>query len=297
MPAGLTGLGAAALTVLIWAAYPVVTRLGLFQSATPQDLVFLRFGLGALIFAPFLLLRFREVPGPAWRKGISLALCQGVGMAVLVIYGLKLAPASHAAALVPGVSPAWIAVLGFLLYGKRPSARQVFAAGVTVIGVTLLLSTATTRWSASVLLGDAMFLAASALGAYYVLQVRRIGVGAFLAAAIVVVYSAVLIVPWYLVVSPQVFGAMGGLEILWQAAWQGVLIGLVSLVAMNHAVSKLGAERSCAMFAFVPVLTAFLAGVFLVELPSLREASGILAILAGVAIANLPQRRADPVPA
>jgi drug/metabolite transporter (DMT)-like permease len=297
VPAALTGFGAAALTVLIWAAYPVVTRAGLFQSATPEDLVFLRFGLGALLFLPFLVLRFRAVPGRAWRSGIHLALCQGAGMAVLVIYGLKFAPASHAAALVPGVSPAWIALLGFVMFGRRPSAKQVFAAGVTIVGVTLLLSAASTQWSASVLLGDAMFLAASALGALYVLQIRGTGLGAFDAAAIVIVYSAAMIMPWYLAVSPPLFGNMDLTDLIWQAAWQGVLIGFVSLVAMNYAIARLGAERSCAMFAFVPVLTALLAGVFLAEVPSLREASGILAILAGVMIATVPLRAGRPATA
>jgi drug/metabolite transporter (DMT)-like permease len=297
VPAALTGFGAAALTVLIWSAYPVVTRAGLFQSATPQDLVFLRFGLGALLFAPFLVLRFREIPRQAWRTGIFLALCQGAGMAVFVIYGLKLAPASHAAALVPGVSPAWIALLGFLLYGRRPSARQVFAACVTVVGVTLLLSAASTRWSANVLLGDAMFLAASALGALYVLHIRNTGLGAFDAAAIVIVYSAALVMPWYLATSHRLFDNMGLPDILWQSVWQGLLIGFVSLVAMNHAIARLGAERSCAMFAFVPVLTAILAGVFLAELPSLHEAAGILAILAGVVIATVQLRAGRPATA
>jgi drug/metabolite transporter (DMT)-like permease len=289
-----TGFGAAALTVLIWAAYPVVTRAGLFQTATPQDLVFLRFGLGALLFAPLLLLRFREVPRKAWRTGIFLALCQGAGMAVLVIFGLKLAPASHAAALVPGVSPACIAILGLVLFGRRPSSRQAFAAGVTAVGVVLLISAGGTLWSPSVLLGDAMFLAASALGALYVLNIRSTGLGAFNAAAIVTVYSAAFVVPWCLAAGPQLLGDMGLPDILWQALWQGVLIGLVSLVGMNHAIARLGPERAATTFAFVPVLTALLAGIFLGELPSLRETAGILAILSGGIVATVTWRASRP---
>ena len=74
------------------------------------------------------------------------------------------------------------------------------------------------------------------------------------------------------------------LELLWQILWQGVLIGCVAFVALNHAIAKLGAERSSAMVALVPVLTASLALVFLGEVPSAAEIAAFLAISAGVSI-------------
>jgi drug/metabolite transporter (DMT)-like permease len=73
-------------------------------------------------------------------------------------------------------------------------------------------------------------------------------------------------------------------ELLWQTLWQGVLIGCVALVALNHAIKRLGAERSSALVALVPVLTAILALVFLGEIPTTAEVAAILAISAGVSI-------------
>jgi hypothetical protein len=106
-------------------------------------------------------------------------------MAALLIFGLQFAPANHAAALGPGVVPAWVALLGFLVFSRRPSARTIVGAALCAIGVATL-----TTWSASatqpaVLTGDAMFLAASALGALYLLQLRSWGIGALQSAAIV----------------------------------------------------------------------------------------------------------------
>src|SRR5207302_775227 len=96
----------------------------------------------------------------------------------------------------------------------------------------------------AVLAGDAMFLAASALGALYVLQLRNWGVTAIQAAAIVTVYSGLIVVPWHLLSAPESLWRVAPVELLWQTLWQGVLIGCVALIALNHAITRLGAERS-----------------------------------------------------
>jgi drug/metabolite transporter (DMT)-like permease len=281
----MSGYCAAAIAVLIWAAYPVATRGGLAEAFTPQELVALRFGIGALVFLPFLLLHVRRIGRAAWLQGVPLALFQGAGMGALVICGLQFAPASHAAALGPGANPAWVAVLGFLLFARQPSARMIIGATLCAAGVLILA-----LWSASghdlrVLAGDAMFLTASGLGALYVLQLRRWGIAPIEGAAIVSLYSALVIVPWYAATSS---GAgllrFAPYDLLWQTLWQGVLIGSVALVALNQAITSLGAERSSALLALVPVLTALLALIFLGEVPSPMEIAALLLVSAGVSM-------------
>ena len=129
-----------------------------------------------------------------------------------------------------------------------------------------------------------MFVAASALGALYVLQLRKWGVGAIQGAVIVTLYSALLVVPWHLWSSSSAFWQVSSFEFLWQVLWQGVLIGCVALVALNHAITRLGPERSSALVALVPALSAVLGLLFLGELPSGAEIAAILAISAGVSI-------------
>lgn len=279
----MSGYLAAAVAVLIWAAYPVATRAGVTGSFTPQELVSLRFGVGALLFAPYLLLHLRSIKRSAWLQGVPLMVFQGAGMGALVIWGLELAPANHQAALGPGVAPAWVALLGFLVFARKPSVRLVMGALLCATGV-LLIAWWSASESADVLAGDAMFLAASALGALYVLQLRNWGVSAIQAAAIVTLYSAIVVVPWYLWATSAPLWRVAPVELLWQILWQGVLIGCVAFIALNHAIAKLGAERSSAMVALVPVLTAILALVFLGEVPSPLEIAAFLAISAGVSI-------------
>ena len=290
----MSGYVAAAVAVIIWASYPVATRAGVTGAFAPQELVALRFGVGALLFLPFVVLHFREIKRSAWLRGIPLMLFQGAGMGALVIFGLQFAPAHHAAALGPGVSPAWVALLGFLLFAKRPSIRIVAGSALCLGGVLTLVVWSAAGHPPAVLAGDAMFLAASALGALYVLHLRTWGIGAMQGAAIVSLYSALLVVPWHLWTASESLWRFAPRELMWQTLWQGVLIGCVALIALNHAIARLGAERSCALVALVPVLTAVLALVFLGEVPSALEIGAFLAISAGVsmqAIRPLPAPR------
>jgi drug/metabolite transporter (DMT)-like permease len=279
-----TGYCAAAIAVLIWAAYPVATRAAVTGSFAAEELVTLRFGVGALLFLPYLLMHFRAIGREAWLRGVPLTLFQGAGMGALVIFGLQFAPANHQAALGPGVNSAWVALLGFLVFAKRPSPRIVVGAALCAMGVLALTSLGAAKQNPAVLAGDAMFLAASALGALYVLQLRSWGVSAMQAAAIVTVYSALIVVPWHLWSAAEPLWRQAPIELLWQTLWQGVLIGCVALIALNHAITRLGAERSSALIALVPVLSAMLALVFLGEVPSGTEIAAILAISAGVLI-------------
>jgi drug/metabolite transporter (DMT)-like permease len=284
----MNGYLAAAVAVLIWASYPVATRGAVTGAFAPQDLVTLRFGVGALLFLPYLLLHYRGIGRGAWLQGVPLTLFHGAGMAALAICGMQFAPANHAAALGPGVNAAWVALLGFVVFAQRPSRRAVVGAALCVTGVLLLALWSVAESTPWTLAGDAMFLAASALAALYVLQLRRRGIDAMQAAAIVSLYSAVLVVPYYFWLAPVTLPRVALGELLWQVLWQGVLIGCVALIALNHAISRLGAERSSALVALVPVLTAALALVFLGEIPSSAEIAAFVAISAGVSIAAAP---------
>jgi len=279
-----SGYAAAIVVVLVWAAYPVATRAGILGSFAPQDLMLLRFGVGALLFLPWVMLHSRAISRDAWLRGIPLTVFQGAGMAALVIFGLQYAPANHAAALGPGVAPAWVVLLGFLLFSKRPSARMIIGAALCAAGVVMLAAASAAGADSSVLIGDAMFVAASALGSLYVLQMRSWGISAIQAAAIVTLYSALVVVQWHLWSASGTLLQVRPLELLWQVLWQGVLIGCIALVALNHAIARLGPERSSALVALVPALSAVLGILFLGEIPSTAEIAAILAISAGVTI-------------
>jgi drug/metabolite transporter (DMT)-like permease len=284
----MNGYLAAAVAVLIWAAYPVATRAAVTGAFSPHELVALRFGVSALLFVPYLALHWRHISRAEWSRGVPLTLFHGAGMAALAIAGMQLAPANHAAALGPGASPAWVALLGFVVFSHRPSRRAIAGAALCLAGVLLLTFWSAAEGSLTVLAGDAMFLGASALAAMYVLQLRRWGIGAMQGAAMVSLYSALLVAPGYLCL-PGTLARVTPAELLWQVLWQGVLIGCVAVIALNHAIASLGAGRSSALVAIVPVLTAVLGLIFLGEAPSAAEMSAFVAISAGVSMGAAPR--------
>lgn len=280
----MNGYAAAVTLVLIWAAYPVATRAGVTGTFAPHDLMLLRFGVGALLLLPWLVLHAGAIRRDVWLRGILLTVFQGAGMAALVIFGLQFAPANHAAALGPGVAPAWVTLLGFLVFSRRPSTRMIVGAALCAVGVVTLAVWGVSAPGSFVLAGDALFVAASALGSLYVLQMRSWGINAVQAAAIVTLYSALLVIPWYLWSAAGTLWRASPLELLWQVLWQGVLIGCVALIALNHAIARLGPDRASALVALVPALSAVLGLLFLGEVLSDAEIAAILAIAAGVSI-------------
>jgi drug/metabolite transporter (DMT)-like permease len=141
--------------------------------------------------------------------------------------------------------------------------------------------------SPEILLGDIMFLGASALGALYFLRLRASGIGVLSGAAIVSFYSITAIILWYVMTWSLPFAGIRPSQLLWQVMWQGVLIGFIALIALNHAISNLGGERTSALMALVPVTSMVLGSVFLAEIPTDGEWIGSAAISLGVAIASV----------
>ena len=291
----LRGVLWAALTVTIWAAYPAVTRLSVTQTLSPEDLFALRFGVSAVLFVPCLARCAAALPGNAWFKGIGLALCQGA-LAALLIGGLELAPASHASALVQGVIPAWVLIVGAVFLGR--SFRRGSACAVALIGagVAAFVLGSGAALDFEVLQGDLMFLLASLLACGYVLQARHFRLPATAAAAFVAVYSAIAFLPWYFLSAGHPFIRASSAELALQGLYQGVLVGFVSFIALNRAIAVLGSGKTSAFISAVPVLTAIIGIPILGEQPPLVECVALVLITLGVGLASLkPEGNAQPI--
>ncbi len=280
----LQGILCAALVMLIWAGYPVVTRMSVAQTLSPEDLFALRFGISALVFLPYLAWRAGALPGDAWLKGIGLALCQGT-LAALVIAGLELAPARHASALVQGVLPAWVLIAGAVFLGRRFQRSGARGVALIAAGVAMFVAGSGAAFDREMLRGDLMFLLASLLACGYFLQTRRFRLPPAAAAAFVAVYSAVGFLPWYVLSAEAPFARVPAAELMVQVLYQGVLVGCVSFVALNRAIIALGSTRTSAFISAVPVLTALIAIPVLGEHPPLADCAALALITVGVGFA------------
>ena len=291
----LRGVLWAALTVIIWAAYPAVTRLSVTQTLSPEDLFALRFGISAALFVPCLVRCAAALPGDAWIKGIGLALCQGT-LAALLISGLALAPASHASALVQGVIPAWVLIVGAVFLGRRFGPGGACGVALIAAGAAAFVLGSGAAFDGEVLQGNLMFLLASLLASGYVLQARHFRLPATAAAAFVAVYSAIAFLPWYFLSAGNPFPRVSSAELALQGLYQGVLVGFVSFIALNRAIAVLGCAKTSAFLSAVPVLTAIVAIPILGEQPPLAECVALVLITLGVGLASRVPEDARPIP-
>jgi drug/metabolite transporter (DMT)-like permease len=287
----------AALTVVIWAAYPAVTRLGVTQTLAAGDLFALRFGVSALLLLPYLAWRAGTLPGGAWVKGIGLALCQGT-LAGLAIVGLELAPARHASALIQGVIPAWLLIVGAAFLGQRFGRRGRWAVGLIAAGVAVVVADSGLASDERLLRGDLLFLLASLLACGYILQTRHYRLPPAATAAFVAVYCAVGFLPWYFLAGAHSFAQASASELVLQTVYQGVLIGGVSFIALNRAIAGLGCIQAGAFLSAVPVLSAIIAIPVLGEQPSLVDCAALVLITLGVGLASRASQKeaASPSP-
>jgi drug/metabolite transporter (DMT)-like permease len=280
----LFGYLAAIAAVVLSSAYPAVTRVSVTTTLTPADLLMLRLGISGLLFAPYLFWKARTIPKQLWPIGVPLSFFHGWGMAACVIFGLQFAPASHSAALGPGTISVWIAALNLIFYGITIDRAKICAIIVIVLGVMLILSGSFNGLStAQSFTGDLMFLAAAALGAAYFVYAQHRNLDPILGVALVSVYSAAILLPWYILAAPSALATAQATEVIWQVVFQGLLMGCLVFLAINFAILEIGSQTVGVLFALVPAL-GLLASLAIAGDPvSSLEWIGIAAISSGVA--------------
>ena len=287
------GYAAALTVVLVTAAYPALTRWSVTTSLTPADVLLFRLGVSGLLFVPYLVLHAREIRRSEWLAALPLSFLHGWGMAGCVVFGLQYAPASHAAALGPGAIAAWIAVIGFVAYRIEVESKRL--AGIAIIGggAALILAASYRGHSlAGAVIGDAMFLAASALGATYLVYIQRRRLDPVLAAALVCVASAMVVGPWHYFFAQSAIASASGSELAWQVAFQGVVFGCGVAFAINYAVLAVGSQTVGVLSALVPVIGALCAMWIAGDRISDLEWIAIASISFGVTVACVPSRGA-----
>jgi drug/metabolite transporter (DMT)-like permease len=278
------GVAWALVTVAIWGMWPVYTRFGLIRSLQPEDLVALRFGVSGLLLLPMLLQAAKTISRAVWFEGVFLATCQGAPFVLLLAAGLVYAPANHAPALTTGLMPLFAAVLMFLFLGRPIERIQSIGLALIIVGIVTLVSLDRAP-NNRVIFGDALFVCASVLATIYTLRASYLGLKPIHGAGIVCIYSMVGYLPVYLLLGGAVrLSEAPSHEILFQAFYQGVLMGAVSMITFNKAIECLGGATASAFMSLVPVVATLVAIPVLHETPSLSSVGAIAAISFGVLV-------------
>lgn len=282
MAAQTVGMLCAAMAVILFASFTVVSRMGLTTTALAlPDLALLRFGIAGLIMLPVLL---RHGLGPLrWHQAAGLALTGGLGFALFAYTGFRLAPASHGGVLLHGTIPLFTFALAWMAQRRAPHDRW---AGLLLIltGIVAMAADTGRHASAQQWLGDTALLLAAICWSAYGLLSQRLALNPLHAVAIVTAGSMACFLPLYLLLPTAGMGDASWNDILFQGLFQGVLIGVVSVLLYTHAVASLGAQRTALFTAAVPCLTTLAAAWLLDEQPSWWVWGGVGLVTCGMLV-------------
>ena len=270
-------------TICIWTGFILVSRAGGKGILTGWDVAALRFGVGALI-AVFFLPRV-TLPPP---KVIALfSLFGGIGYAVTVYSAFRMAPAAHAAVLMPGALPFETAVIAWLWLKQAPSRPQRIALGLVLAGIVLTAADTLSHGAQITgmqVVGDALFLCGSSTWATFTLLLRRHPVSPLTATVTTTLGSAIVYLPLWWLFLPSTLGQAPVAEILMQAVYQGVLVVFVAMLLYTLAVRHLGPQTVALLMAVVPGLAALAAVPVLDEPLSVLALAGLGAVTAGAVL-------------
>lgn len=283
------GYLAAAGTVAIWTGFILMSRHAGKSPLTAWDTLALRLGTAALLLLPFA----GSLPTGAWRdrRLWTLALLGGLVYGVLVFAAFKYAPAAHGAILLPGMQPFLVAACAWLILGSRPDRGRMLgltgiAAGIAAVGIHYVGDGH--GWTFAMLAGDLLLLGGSLAWAVYSVLAKKWQYDAWTLTRFVALASALLYLPVYLVWLPKALDRVPLSMLLAQGLYQGAGVTIVAMMLFLKAVHVLGAERTGALVALVPVLAGVAAAPLLGEALSGWLLAGLCCVSAGAFIAARP---------
>ncbi|MFC3284470.1 DMT family transporter [Litchfieldella rifensis] len=275
------GLVWATAAIAIWSGSLVMLRLGVTTSLNAYDLTALRVGVAALLLAPVICRRGFALE----RLGVGgvLAMVAGFGAPyiLLISLGLGTAPASAAGSLNPGVMAVVSVLLGWRLFGDRLGPARIVGVVAILVGASFFAGVLGAE-TASV--GHLILIFTGMMWAGYALVVRRAGIPALHATAIVAVGSAILYLPVYVAALPKQLPVAPMPDIVMQALFQGVFVSVVAVFAFNRSRELLGPVVGATLPALIPLVTLGLGVIALDEAAGARDLASATLIGVGVAL-------------
>ncbi len=290
------GLALGVTAALIWGSYLAMARAGISTGFSAPDIAFIRSGVAGLIMLPWLL---RHDPlrmaGIGWQRSIVLAALAGPLFVLIGAGGYKFAPLAHGAVLQPAALTIGAMIAATLVFGERLTMARIFGIATILCGLAFIAGPGLLHASVATPVGDAMFVIAGLMWAAFSIFSKRWGVSPVAATAVVSVLSALVYVPGYLAfIGIEHLAAIPAKILLPQILVQGVLSGVVAVIAYSRAVQLLGPGRAAVFPALVPAGAIVLGVPIVGEWPTLLQATGLAVVTMGLLIAigivRLPTR-------
>lgn len=281
--AGVLGLCAA----LIWGSYLALSKAGVSGGLTAFEIALFRYATAGLLMLPWITKHGPlSLGGVGWRRGAVLTLLGGPFFVLIGVAGYTFAPLAHGAVMQPAGLTLGSIGLGAIVFRERiPRQRLVgilvMLSGLALItGPKLLSGTSLTRF------GDALFMSAGLMWAGFTILNMRWSIEPVAATAAMSVLSALIYVPVYFAVfgwHRLVASAVAALAV--QILVQGVLSGVVAVLAFAKAVQLIGPSKAAVFPALVPAMALLVGGPVTGDAPTALQIGGLCVVTIGLLLA------------
>jgi drug/metabolite transporter (DMT)-like permease len=272
--------------VSIWAGFIVVARLGIRTSLTPWDIAAIRFAVSGSLLLPYVIRKGLALHSLRWTGLAAVVAGCGAPMVLLANAGLLFAPAAHAGALFPGVTPLMVAILAAVILKEAFTSQKRIGCTLIVVGAVSIVWGAGGGIGTTQNIGHLLFLSAGLAWACYTVAMRRARLDGLHAAGLAAAASLVLYLPIYAYFAGTSVFKDPLSDIALQAIVQGFLTGVVALLLYGRMVGILGATSGAAFLALTPAMTALMGIPILGELPSTIDWMAIVIISIGVYVVS-----------
>lgn len=287
------GLAAAA----IWGAYLAMAKAGVSAGLAPSDIAFIRYGVAGLIMLPWLAVHgLRNCGGVGWGRAMILALLVGPLFILIGVGGYRFAPLAHGAVMQPAALTILSIVLAAVVLKDRPTVARLIGIAGMLAGLAIIAGPGLLKGGSLTPLGDAMFIVAGAMWAVFTLLTKLWKVAPLPATAAVSVLSAAVYVPGFIAIEgiDRLANATPSM-LLAQILVQGVLSGVVAVIAFTKAAALIGTARAAVFPAMVPAVAILLGVPIAGEIPTALQLVGVgvvtVALLVALGIVNTPVGR------
>ncbi|WP_290577199.1 DMT family transporter [Ketobacter sp.] len=274
----------ATVAVLIWSGFILVSRFGGIGPLLPADVIAIRYATCSLLLLPVWLFVYRfNLLNP---RLIVAALIGGLGYALCAFQGFQSAPASHAAILLPGLLPLFIAMLSYA------SSAEAFTP-VKWIGVASISAGIFCLFWFEILHEDGVqggqgwFVGAAFCWAVFSVLIKRWQISPWQATVSLAVVTALAYLPVYVFLLEKNISLEHWRHVALQSVYQGFLATIVQMLCYVQAVRRIGPASMGSMMALVPLIAGFSA-VFLYDEPlGVPLIVCLVLVSLGVWVANL----------
>ncbi len=280
----------ALLATVIWSSSFVVVKFGL-ETLGPLTIAGLRYSLGAIVLAPFLLLKRGErkpIPKNLWPRLALIGISSyTIGNGAL-FWGLKYIPATTGSFLM-GLIPLLVMIGGVIFLKEIPTKWQGFGVFISLVGSVIFFSgglkAGETLGIAILALGLVGFMAFSLLGRSIA---RERSLDTLVLTTVPLIIGGLSTICIALVVEgiPQFT-----IRSLWVVAWLALVNTSLGYLLYNHALRELTALEMNMVMNLTPLFTAFISWILLGERLGLLQGLGLIVMIVGVILVQRGRKK------